>query len=191
MLAGMIDASEKPASLPMDRSKLPTSWSRKAAGPGSAPGAKPPGDKRMNIPPRRAWWTFLALLLVNYLLMRALFPGDDNAVPVPYTAFKDEVAKGNVQAIYSQGASIEGRFKSAVTWPAPGSAAAAAAASAPRGLGALLPNPEPRPATSFTTTLPVLANLNELARLGITVMMSDFAIGKLTSPMSRNGWPKA
>ena len=59
-----------------------------------------------------------------------------------------------MQAIYSQGASIEGRFKSAVTWPAPGSAAAAAAASAPRGLGALLPNPEPRPATSFTTTLP-------------------------------------
>jgi len=108
----------------------------------------------MNIPPRRAWWTFLALLLVNYLLMRALFPGEDNAVPVPYTAFKDEVAKGNVQAIYSQGASIEGRFKSAVTWPAPGSAAASAAASAPRGFGAMLPNPEPRPAMSFTTTLP-------------------------------------
>ncbi|HSC65719.1 MAG TPA: ATP-dependent zinc metalloprotease FtsH [Caldimonas sp.] len=111
----------------------------------------------MNIPPRRAWWTFLALLLVNYLLMRALFPGEDDAVPVPYTVFKDEVAKGNVQAIFSQGASIEGRFNSAVTWPAPGSAAAAAAASAPRGwggLGGLLPPAEPRPATSFTTTLP-------------------------------------
>ena len=29
----MIDASEKPTRLPMDRSKLPTSWSGKAAGP--------------------------------------------------------------------------------------------------------------------------------------------------------------
>jgi len=135
----------------MDRSKPPALRARNATGPGA--GAKPPPN-RMNIPPRRAWWTFVALLLVNYLLMRALFPGEDNAVPVPYTAFKDEVAKGNVQAIYSQGASIEGRFKSAVTWPAPGSAAASAAASAPRGLGALLPTPEPRPSTSFTTTLP-------------------------------------
>ena len=105
----------------------------------------------MNIPPRRAWLTFLALLLVNYLLVRTLFPGEDTPVTVPYTAFKDEVARGNVQAIYSQGASIEGRFKSAVTWPAPGSAASAAAASAPKSL---LPPPEPRTATSFTTTLP-------------------------------------
>ena len=58
---------------------------------------------------------------------------------IPYTTFKDEVAKGNVQAIYSQGASIEGRFKSAVAWPPP----ASAAASAPRGL---LAPAEPRPA---------------------------------------------
>ena len=64
----------------MDRSKFPTSWSRDGAGPGTAAGSKPPGDKRMNIPPRRAWWTFLVLLLVNYLLMRVLFPGEDSAV---------------------------------------------------------------------------------------------------------------
>ena len=105
----------------------------------------------MNIPPRRAWLTFLALLLVNYLLVRTLFPGEDTPVTVPYTAFKGEVARGNVQAIYSQGASIEGRFKAAVTWPPPASAASAAAASAPKSL---LPPPEPRTATSFTTTLP-------------------------------------
>jgi cell division protease FtsH len=135
----------------MERSKPPTLSSRRGAGPGA--GAKPP-PTRVNVPPRRAWWTFLALLLLNYLLMRALFPGEDSAVPVPYTAFKEEVAKGNVQAIYSQGASIEGRFKSAVTWPPAGSASASAAASAPRGLGGLLATPEPRPATSFTTTLP-------------------------------------
>ena len=41
------------------------------------------------------------------------------------------------------------------------------------------------------TTLPVFENLKELARLGSTVTISDFAIGKLISPMSRNGWPNA
>jgi cell division protease FtsH len=38
-------------------------------------------------------------------------------VTVPYTIFKQEVAKGNVTSIYSKGASIEGRFGTAVTWP--------------------------------------------------------------------------
>ena len=41
------------------------------------------------------------------------------------------------------------------------------------------------------TIAPEFAILNELARLGMIVMISDFAIGKSTSPMSRNGWPKA
>jgi cell division protease FtsH len=54
-----------------------------------------------------------------------------------------------VQAIYSRGASIEGRFKSAVLWPPAG--AASAAASAARDF---FPAPGPRSATSFTTTLP-------------------------------------
>src|SRR4029079_15093240 len=104
---------------------------RGAAGTGAPAGAPPTGSGQRSIPPRRAWMTFVALLVVNYLVVRALFPGEDAAVTIPYTAFKDEVAKGNVQAIYSQAASIEGRFKSAVTWPA--AAASAAQASAPRG----------------------------------------------------------
>ena len=115
-----------------------------------APAGAPPTGQR-SIPPRRAWLTFVALLVVNYLVVRALFPGEDAGVTIPYTAFKDEVAKGNVQAIYSQGASIEGRFKSAVTWPA--SAASAAASAAPRG-GLFAAASEPRTSTSFTTTLP-------------------------------------
>jgi cell division protease FtsH len=134
----------------VDRTKQGTpSWPPRAAAGSSQPGTKPDGAKKVNVPPRRAWWTFVALLVVNYLVMRMLFPGDDAAVTIPYTAFKDEVTKGNVQAIYSQGAGIEGRFKTAVLWPP--ASAASAAASAARGFFAAA---EPRKATSFTTTLP-------------------------------------
>jgi len=122
---------------------------RGGAGAGWPAGTPPTGQR--SIPPRRAWMTFAALLVINYLVVRALFPGEDAAVTIPYTAFKDEVAKGNVQAIYSQGASIEGRFKSAVTWPA--AAASAAAASAPRGR-LFEAASAPHTSTSFTTTLP-------------------------------------
>jgi cell division protease FtsH len=120
-------------------------------GAGAPTGTPPTGSGQRSIPPRRAWMTFVALLVVNYLVVRALFPGEDAAVTIPYTAFKDEVAKGNVQAIYSQGASIEGRFKSAVTWPA--AAASAAQASAPRG-SLFDAASAPHTSTSFTTTLP-------------------------------------
>jgi cell division protease FtsH len=131
----------------VNRTKQGTPPWPQRAGAGSTQPTTPGGQNKINVPPRRAWWTFLALLVVNYLVMRMLFPGEDAAVTIPYTAFKDEVAKGNVQAIYSQGASIEGRFKTAVRWPPP----ASTAASAPKGF---LPSPEPRNATSFTTTLP-------------------------------------
>ena len=103
---------------------------RGSTGTGAPAGAPPTGPGQRSIPPRRAWLTFVALLIINYVVVRALFPGEDAGVTIPYTAFKDEVAKGNVQAIYSQGASIEGRFKSAVTWPAARAASAAAAAAA-------------------------------------------------------------
>jgi cell division protease FtsH len=71
------------------------------------------------LPPRRSWLIFLVLLLINYMVMRYLVPGPGEPITVPYTVFKEEVTKGNVAAIYSRGNSIEGRFKTAVTWPPP------------------------------------------------------------------------
>jgi cell division protease FtsH len=120
------------------------------AGAGSPAGNGKPGSGKPDIPPRRAWWTFLLILLANYALMRVLFPGEDAPVTVPYTAFKEEVARNNVQAIYSQGSNIEGSFKSPVLWPPPAASAPAASASA----GRAKPAEEPRPVTAFTTTLP-------------------------------------
>ena len=51
--------------------------------------------------------------------------------------------------------------------------------------------PLERSCLNAPTMAPLLANLNEVARLGSTPTISDFAMGSFTSPMSRNGWPKA
>ena len=81
--------------------------------PGS-PGQQP--GQRRNV-----WWIFVALLLTNYFVMRLLSPMGDDVVTIPYTEFKQQVANGNVSAIYSQGQKIEGQFLRAVTVPSIGS----------------------------------------------------------------------
>ena len=95
------------------------------------------------MPPGRAWLAFLFMLLANYLLMSFLFPSPEAPV-VPYTLFKEEVGKGNVEAIYSRGEAIEGRFKTAVILPPSGTAFPNSTA---------LPS-ESRSVTIFKTTLP-------------------------------------
>jgi cell division protease FtsH len=117
------------------------------AGKAGTPG---PG-KQANLPPRRAWLLFLLVLFGNYFVMRLFFPDTDVPVTVPYTVFKDEAAKGNVKAIYSQGASIEGRFAAPVTWPPQG------AKQEERRPGSLLESP-PRTSATFTTTLPAFVD---------------------------------
>lgn len=69
------------------------------------------------MPPGKTWLWFLLVVLGNYLLVRLLFPSPGAPVAVPYTLFKEEVGKANVEAIYSQGESITGRFAKAVTYP--------------------------------------------------------------------------
>ncbi|RJG04220.1 ATP-dependent zinc metalloprotease FtsH [Noviherbaspirillum sedimenti] len=115
--------------------------------PGSPPGSRPPsgGDNWQDVLPRKTWLVFLGVLLANYLLMRFLFPVQDEPLTIPYTVFKAEVAKGNVTAIFSQGAGIEGRFTAPVTWPTPQDQQAATREHA---------LPKPRSAQTFTTTLP-------------------------------------
>ena len=62
--------------------------------PGSAKGAA-----AAKMPPRKTWLWFLLILLANFLLSRFLIPGPEAPLTVPYTLFKEEVGKGNVQAI--------------------------------------------------------------------------------------------
>jgi cell division protease FtsH len=96
------------------------------------------------MPPRRTWLTFLIILLANFLVVRMLFSGGESAVKVPYTLFKQEVSKGNVERIYSRGESLTGRFEQPVSYR-PASADTTARA-------------ESREVTTFATTLPAFVD---------------------------------
>ena len=111
----------------------------------SGPGGRP------SMPPRQAWLIFLFVLFANYVVMQVFFPDGEPAVTVPYTVFKEQAAKGNVKSIYSQGASIEGRFAVPVTWPPEGDKEA-------EGRPGSLLDPKPRTAATFNTTLPAFVD---------------------------------
>jgi cell division protease FtsH len=96
----------------------------------------------MPMPPRRTWLVFLLILAANYLLIRSIFPRQE-AVKVPYTLFKEEVAKKNVARIYTRGESITGRFIAPVTWPAARDTTTGAT---------------PRQVSTFSTVVPVFAD---------------------------------
>jgi cell division protease FtsH len=108
-----------------------------------------------NIPPRTTWVVFIVIILVNYLLMRMIFPGPEEPVTIPYTYFKQQVVQGNVSAIYSKGTSIEGRFVSPIKWPPP---------DEPKEVKKLPSVPrdssgsQPRQADTFTTELPAFVD---------------------------------
>jgi cell division protease FtsH len=116
--------------------------------------AKPGTPQRPMMPPRKYWALFAFVLLVNYLVTSYLFPAADAPITVPYTVFREEVAKGNVSSIYSRATSIEGRFKTPVTWPPPAAPTQSGQATHP-------PRPLPgesrapsRTSATFTTELP-------------------------------------
>jgi cell division protease FtsH len=67
--------------------------------------------------PRVFWLYFLIALGLNYLVTTYLAPSGEEPVVVPYTVFKQQVTQRNVESIYSQGVSIEGRFAEPVTYP--------------------------------------------------------------------------
>src|SRR5215213_2625325 len=115
---------------------------RSSGSPPDEPRRASSPEKRGTMPPRRSWLWFALILLANFLLFRFLFPGPEAPVEVPYTFFKEQVRAGNVQSIYSQEDSVEGRFEEPLTYP-------------PRGEGGSGPDSEPsRTSKSFTTVLP-------------------------------------
>jgi hypothetical protein len=59
--------------------------------------------------PRRAWFTFAIVVVVNYLLLR-LFVSPPQRTEVAYTTFLHEAARGNVTQIQSRGDRVMGRF---------------------------------------------------------------------------------
>jgi cell division protease FtsH len=112
---------------------------------------KPGSGGQATMPPRKTWLWFVIILLVNLVLARMFLPSAEGPVTVPYTLFKEQVAKGNVQAVYSRGDSITGRFKTPVTY-APTSEQTPASGGPEKRPGA--PRPATKSVTSFATTLP-------------------------------------
>ena len=129
-----------------------------AAGAANTPSRTTSPETPQKMPPRRAWLTFLLVVLANYALMRFLIPGTGEPVKVPYTLFKQEAERRNVAQIYSRGTSITGRFRSPVTYPRDSAAARdTASRQGLRGLGARQRN-VPRPVSDFATELPAFAD---------------------------------
>src|ERR1044072_2439029 len=118
------------------------------------PAPRPPvGPTAQKMPPRRSLVWFALILLLNYLMMRNLFPDADDPVKIPYTLFKEQAISNNVEAIYSRGESITARFLKPVPYPAPKSATASADTPKPSR-----PLPRPREARNFATTLPAFVD---------------------------------
>jgi cell division protease FtsH len=103
-----------------------------------APGSTEGGSASRRMPPRRTLSWFLLALLINFLLVRYLFP-TNSPKTIPYTFFKEQVTKRNVEAIYSRGDRITGHFRTAVSYQAKTDSANTA---------------PPKKVTSFSTTLP-------------------------------------
>jgi ATP-dependent metalloprotease FtsH len=131
---------------------------RQARQPAGRPGGASGTDRsRPPLPPPHVWWVFLLVLLANFLLVRTLAPPEDEPLTIPYTVFREQVTRGNVAEIYSQGENIEGRFREAITYP-PADAASGRAEGvrvpAPRGARPA----EPRTSETFRTTVPVFVD---------------------------------
>ena len=81
--------------------------------------------------PVRQWWRFLIvlpLLLLNYLLIQQVVPGQAPRAEVSYTFFKQQVEADNVAEISTRADTVQGTFKQAVTYrPNPAAAASSVA----------------------------------------------------------------
>jgi cell division protease FtsH len=91
------------------------------------------------MPPRRTWLAFLLILAINFIVMRVVFPGGQKPVKVPYTLFKQEVTKRNVDRIYSRGESLTGRFRVPVIFPPVGDTTHAGPPDSVRTFASTLP----------------------------------------------------
>src|SRR5688572_14879684 len=132
--------------------------------------ARPSGQdpKRSFLPPGRSWLPFLLILALNYFVVRAFFVDPDAPITVPYTAFKAEVIKKNVEAIYARGESLEGRFTKPVSWPPPNDKSE--------------PREKPRESKDFETTLPVFVDP------GLEALLIDNGVEIRAVPIQAGGF---
>ena len=101
---------------------------------------------------------FLLILSANYVATQ-LFFSESSSITIPYTFFKMQVEAGNVEDVTSVGDSIQGRFKTTVTYPPQKS---------PTGNAPAQPSadqPKARTSMQFKTRRPVFADQDLEKRL--------------------------
>jgi cell division protease FtsH len=148
----------------MTNSLQPARRTDPGKGPGR-PGSTTSGQTPPRLPPWRTWINFALIVLINVLVMRVLFPPDKPA-KVPYTLFKQEIARGNVERIYSRGEQLTGRFNTAVTYPAKPDSITGAV---------------PRSITHFETTVPAFVDP------GLEALLIDHGVEISAEPLEQGG----
>lgn len=135
----------------------------------------PPGqNQKWQWPSARIWFWIFGILALNYFLGKYFFPGNDTAVTVSYTLFKEQVGKGNVEEVFAQGLSISGKFREPVTIPARKEDAEAPAIGG---------NNKPVEAKNFTTQVPSFIDP------GLEKLMTDHDVVIRAQPLEENGNP--
>jgi cell division protease FtsH len=127
-------------------------------------------SQKMAMPPRRTWTWFIIILILNFLVVRFLLPREGEATVIPYTLFKQEIEKSNVEAIYSHGESITGRFRKPVRYPAQ-----------PDSTSTI----QPREVTTFATTVPAFVDP------GLEALLIQHGTEISAKPISEGGSPWA
>lgn len=147
----------------MAKSKMAHRWNSEKHGnlPEEAGEARPNRTSdQIKMPPRHTWMFILAILFINYFIVRLFMPTHPETTTVSYTFFKTQVGSGNVGAIYGEGESITGRFITPVAYPQ-----VEDKSSAPIDLGQtkgtqnrLTSTVSPTMTTHFTTVLPAFVD---------------------------------
>jgi len=120
----------------------------------------PDGSTGRRLPPQRPslWALFFVLLAVDWIFVLALQPSTPARVTVPYSYFGQQVRTGNVATVSAQGATIDGTFRHAITYPATGT-------TSPTQTGANSNTTKPTTTTYFATTRPTFADDHLLSAL--------------------------
>src|SRR4051794_15328179 len=84
-----------------------------------APGGAPPARQLPRMPGSRMFWiVVLVALTLNYVLVALFASGKERSVKIPYSpTFLEQVDKGNVKRINTQGATAQGEFKNPIKYP--------------------------------------------------------------------------
>ena len=130
---------------------------------------KVPGGRSWRPQP---WWViFLLVMIANYAATQLFFP-EPSSITIPYTFFKKQVEAGNVEDVTSVGDSIQGTFKTKVTYPPQKSEAPTGNAPAPPSAD----QPKSRTSMQFKTRRPAFADQDLEKRLedqGVVIKAED------------------